>query len=243
MLQPVLPVATVSRCPSISAPRGSRSSAMSADARSSSEAMRPLCSRPRTGTALESMRRSKFRSGCFLRTRELLSTNVERAVDRAALHAPAVPLDAQPVLITAIHAERSGTPSVAVATSFVTTVTLGLGITLGNLDSQTAGSSSAVVLAGSALFAGIVAQRGEHKLVRDVFIGARLMLVLVALSALAAAASIAFGATCDVRGWIWGGGAVTSAGATASLAVAWKNAKPLRRRQDPSDTGDKMISA
>lgn len=122
-------------------------------------------------------------------------------------------------------------------------VTLGLGITLGNLDGQTAESSSAVVLAGSALFAGIVAQRGEHKLVRDVFIGARLMLVLVALSALAAAASIAFGATCEVRGWIWGGGAVTSAGATTSLVVAWKNAKPLRRRQDPSDAGDRVITA
>ena len=177
------------------------------------------------------------------KTRELLSTDVERAVDRAALHAPMVPLDADPVLITAIHAERSGTPSVAVAISFVTAVTLGLGITLGNLNSQTAGSSSAVVLAGSALFAGIVAQRGEHKLVRDVFVGARLMLLLVALSALAAAASIAFGASCDVRAWIWGGGAVMSAGATASLAVAWKNAKPLRRRQDPSDAGDRVITA
>jgi hypothetical protein len=164
----------------------------------------------------------------------LLSTGVEVAVDRASLHAPLVPADADPVLVTAISAERSGTPTVAASIALVTALVLTLGAAVGDLATATAGSSSAVVLAGSALFAGVVARGGEHRLVRDVFLGARLMLVVVALAALAAAASIAFGASGGVRDAIWLAGAAASWIASVALALAFLRAEPLRRRRLPS---------
>jgi len=45
-----------------------------------------------------------------VRTEELLSTDLERAVDRASLHAPRVTLDAEPLLVAAISADAPTSP-------------------------------------------------------------------------------------------------------------------------------------
>ena len=160
---------------------------------------------------------------------ELLSTGIERGVDRASLHAPRVPLRADPVLTTAISAERSGVPTLALVISAVTALLLVLGASVARLDSPTAGSSVAVLLAGSALFAAAVARGHEHRLVRGIFAAPRWLLSVVALAALAAAASVAFGAEPGLRDGVWYCAFAASALACLGLAVAFWQAAPLAR--------------
>jgi hypothetical protein len=163
-------------------------------------------------------------------TDELLSTDIERAVDRASLHAPRVALDAEPLLVTAIYPERADLPTLAFATSAVTALLLLIGAALGNLGSPTAGSSVALLLAGSVLFATTVARSGEHRLVRGIFAGPRWLLSIVAVAALAAAASVAFGAGDGVRDVIWYSAGGLSLVACLSLAVGFSRAASLTRR-------------
>ncbi len=165
------------------------------------------------------------------RTERLLSTGIERSVDRASLHAPGVGLGAEPVLVAAISAERSDVPTLAFATSAVTAALLLAGAAIGDLDSPTAGSSVALLLAGSVLFTTAVARSGEHRLVRGIFSGPRWLLSIVALSALAGAAGVALGAEPGLRDAIWYAGGGASALACLSLAVALRHAVSLTRRQ------------
>ena len=169
------------------------------------------------------------------RTGELLSTDIERAVDRASLHAPRVALDAQPLLVTAICPERADLPTLAFATSAVTALLLLIGAAVGDLGSPTAGSSVALLLAGSVLFATTVARSGEHRLVRGIFAGPRWLLSIVAVAALAAAASVAFGAGGAVRDVIWYSAGGASLAACLSLAVGFSQAAPLTRRHARPD--------
>ena len=172
------------------------------------------------------------------RTDALLSTDIERGVDRASLHAPRIGLDAEPVLVTAIRAERADLPTLAVATSAVTALLLLVGAAVGDFATRTAGSSVALLLAGSVLFTTAVARSGEHRLVRGVFAGPRWLLSAVAVAALAAAASVAFGAQGDVLDAIWYPAGVVSLMSCLALAVAFLRAAPLARRQVPPGADD-----
>jgi hypothetical protein len=174
------------------------------------------------------------------RTGELLSTDIERGVDRASLHAPRVALDAEPLLVTAICPERADLPTLAFATSAVTALLLLIGAALGNLGSPTAGSSVALLLAGSVLFATTVARSGEHRLVRGIFAGPRWLLSIVAVAALAAAASVAFGADDGLRDVIWYCAGAMSLLACLSLAVGFFRAASLTRRQTRSGADDEL---
>jgi hypothetical protein len=168
-----------------------------------------------------------------------LSTDIERGVDRASLHAPGVALDADPVLTVAVSAERSGVPTLAFVISAITALLLLLGAAIGRLESPTAGSSVAVLLAGSVLFAATVARGGEHRLVRGIFVGQRWLLSITAVAALAAAASVAFGASPGARDAIWYAAGGASALACLGLAVAFGQAEPLKRRQSGPGTDDR----
>ena len=168
------------------------------------------------------------------RSDELLSTDIERSVDRGSLHAPRVALDAEPLLVAAISPERADLPTLAFATSAVTTLLLLLGAAFGNLGSPTAGSSVALLLAGSVLFATAVARSGEHRLVRGIFAGPRWLLSIVAVAALAAAASVAFGAGDGLRDVIWYAAGGMSLLSCLSLAVGFFRAASLTRRHSRS---------
>ena len=174
------------------------------------------------------------------RTGELLSTEIERHVDRASLHAPRVALDAQPLLVAAITPERADLPTLAFATSAVTALLLLLGAALGDFDSPAAGSSVALLLAGSVLFATAVARSGEHRLVRSIFAGPRWLLSVVAIAALAAAASVAFGAGEGARDVFWYCAGTISALACLSLAVGFFRAASLTRRQHRSGADEEL---
>lgn len=170
----------------------------------------------------------------------LLSTDIERSVDRASLHAPRVALDAQPLLVAAISPERADLPTLAFATSAVTTLLLALGATVADLGSPTAVSSVALLLAGSVLFTTAVARSGEHRLVRAIFAGPRWLLSIVAVAALAAAASVAFGADDRVRDVVWYSGAAISGLACLSLAVGCYRAASLTRRQHRAGADEEL---
>ena len=172
------------------------------------------------------------------RTDELLSTDIERAVDRASLHAPRVALDAEPLLVTAISPERADLPTLAFATSAVTALLLLFGAAFGDLGSPTAGSSVALLLAGSVLFATAVARSGEHRLVRGIFAGPRWLLSIVAIAALTAAASVAFGADDGLRDVVWYCAGGVSLVACLILAVGFFRAAPLAHRRHRSGAGD-----
>ncbi len=174
------------------------------------------------------------------RTGELLSTDIERAVDRASLHAPRVALDAEPLLVAAIVAERADLPTLAFATSAVTSLLLLVGAAFADLSTRTAGSAVALLLAGSVLFATAVARTGEHRLVRGIFAGPRWLLSIVALAALTAAASVAFGANDGVRDAIWYSAGAISMLACLSLAVGFFRAASLTRRRHPSGTDEDL---
>lgn len=174
------------------------------------------------------------------RTDELLSTDIERNVDRASLHAPRVGLDAEPLLVAAISPERADLPTLAFATSAVTTLLLLLGAALGDLGSPTAGSSVALLFAGSVLFATAVARSGEHRLVRGIFAGPRWLLSIVAVAALAAAASVAFGADDGLRDLVWYCAGTISLLACLSLAVGFFRAASLTRRQHRSGADEDL---
>lgn len=175
------------------------------------------------------------------RTDELLSTDIERSVDRGSLHAPRVALDAEPLLVAAISPERADLPTLAFATSAVTSLLLLFGAALGDLDSPTAGSSVALLLAGSVLFATAVARSGEHRLVRSIFAGPRWLLSIVAIAALAAAATVAFGADDGLRDVVWYCAAAISALACLSLAVGFFKAASLTRRQHRAPGADEDL--
>ncbi len=172
-------------------------------------------------------------------TNKLLSSDIERGVDRASLHAPGVALDADPLLKVAVSAERSGVPTLAFVISAVTALLLLLGAAVGRLGSLTAGSSVAVLLAGSVLFAATVARGGEHRLVRGIFVGQRWLLSITAIAALGAAASVAFGASPGVRDTIWYAAGGAGALACLGLAIAFMQAKPLKRKQGEPGTDDR----
>ena len=174
------------------------------------------------------------------RTDELLSTDIERGVDRASLHAPRVALDAEPLLVAAISPERADLPTLAFATSAVTALLLLIGAAFADLGSPTAGSSVALLLAGSVLFATAVARSGEHRLVRGIFAGPRWLLSIVAVAALAAAASVAFGANDGVRDVIWYSAGALSLLACLSLAVGFLRAASLTRGQTRSGAHDDL---
>ena len=174
------------------------------------------------------------------RADELLSTDIERSVVRASLHAPRVALDAAPLLVAAIVPERADLPTLAFATSAVTSLLLLCGAIFGDLATPTAGSSVALLLAGSVLFATTVARSGEHRLVRGIFAGPRWLLSIVAVAALAAAASVAFGADDGARDVIWYSAGGLSLVACLTLAVGFFRAASLRRPQTLSDTEDDL---
>jgi len=85
-----------------------------------------------------------------------------------------------------------------------------------------------------------VARTGEHRLVRGIFAGPRWLLSIVALAALTAAASVAFGADDGLRDVIWYIAGGVSLLACLSLAVGFFRAASLTRRRHPAGTHEEL---
>lgn len=81
------------------------------------------------------------------------------------------------------------------------------------------GPAVSVLLAGAALFSGVAASRGEHRLVRAVFSGTRRWLAAIALAALAASSSLAMEMPDPHPLWVWRVAAVVCS--AAALRLSW----------------------
>lgn len=123
--------------------------------------------------------------------RDEFLSEVDTNVDRAALYASA-PLteDRSTIVYAEVAPERAGRTSLAAATSLVVTGLLWCGVASG-LDARNPAPSVSLLLAGAALFSGLTAAQGGHRIIRRVFAASRRWLTLVALVALTASASLA----------------------------------------------------
>lgn len=116
---------------------------------------------------------------------------IEVDVDRAALYArEEIAAGTDVELHLTIAPERAGRLFQAAVTSLVVCALLWLGVGSG-LDAGNPGASVSLLLAGAALFSGISASLGEHRLVGAVFNATRRWLGVVTVCALAASASLA----------------------------------------------------
>lgn len=149
--------------------------------------------------------------------------------DRAAIHAPNVPQNADPALLFVLRAERWCFARVAFAVSVVTAGLLLLGSTVGDLDSKVAGPPITVLLAGSALFSAVAARTGEHNLVRVLLLLPRRVLFLNALASLVAAATLALGLSSSAICVAWWICFSVAAVAAAILGVTFRKAAPTER--------------
>jgi hypothetical protein len=147
--------------------------------------------------------------------------------DRAAIHAAHVPVGAPGVLLFGVRAERTTFPVVGFAVAWITAGLLLIGAFLGDLEPTQAGPPISILLAASAVFAGAVARAGEHRLVQALFAGPRLLLVISALSALAAASSLAYGASAGTLCVVWKVAAATSVVVAAMLTLTLLIARPI----------------
>ena len=131
-------------------------------------------------------------------------SEADQNVDRASLYAcRTVPRGAHVQAYVEIAPERHGRTFQAAATSVVVALLLWLGVASG-LDSDNPGAAVSILLAGAAIFSGLSASRGTHKLVRIVFAGTSRWLAAVTLAALTASATLAmeFPARRPVSVWL-----------------------------------------
>lgn len=117
-------------------------------------------------------------------------SDIELDVNRAALHAPDIGRGEEIVAALEIAPEGSGRTSQASVTSLVVAAMLWLGAASG-LDAESPDATVSILLAGAAVFAGVTAVLGEHRLVSAIFSGARRWLFVVTLAAVAGSASLA----------------------------------------------------
>lgn len=165
---------------------------------------------------------------CFLFDKDAGAVYAEDGeADQAALHAARVPLGTRTAILFGLRAERTSFPIVGSAIAWVTGALLLGGALVGDLASVQADSAIAVLLAASAVFAGVVARSGEHRVVQALFAGPRLLVVVSALSALVAAAALAYDVSSTALDIVWKLAAATSLIVALMLTITLKAARPI----------------
>ena len=165
---------------------------------------------------------------CFLYDQDTEEVYAEdENADRAALHAARVPLGARTALLFGLRAERTSFPVTSWVIAWASGLLLLGGVVLGDLDPERADSAVTVLLAASAVFAGVIARSGEHRMVQALFAGPRLLLAITALSALCAAGSLAFGLSSRTVDTIWWVTAAISLIVAMMLTITLAVARPI----------------
>lgn len=111
-------------------------------------------------------------------------------VDRASLYASGIREDQRPAVFAVVAPERGGSTTQAALTSVTVAGLLWLGVASG-LDATTPGAAVSILTAGAALFSGLAAVQGEHRLVKRIFAASRRWLIVVTFAALVASALLA----------------------------------------------------
>lgn len=140
------------------------------------------------------------------------ASDFDRNVNRASLYPPKSVGEYGLDAFVEVAPERTGATSQAAVTSVIVAGLLWAGV-FSDLDATTPGPAVSLLLGGAALFSGVSATRGEHRLVKKVFSRARLWLAVVTVAALAASTSLALEIpdTQPVEVWTWAAIACTVA--------------------------------
>lgn len=142
-------------------------------------------------------------------------TNVNRASLYAYLEIDA---DSDVDAYVEVAPERSGRTFQAAATSLIVAALLWLGVASG-LDAKNPGPAVSMLLAGAALFSGVAAVQGEHRLVKNVFSASRRWPVLTTVAALAGSASLAMEIPDEHPVSVWRYAAIAST--VAAVRLGW----------------------
>ena len=144
---------------------------------------------------------------------------VDSNVNRASLYAnQSMDPHGDVTAYVEVVAERQGKPSLAVGAAAIVSILLWVGV-LSHLDSRNPGSAVSILLAGAALFSGLLAVSGEHPLVSHLFSASRRWLSLVAVAALAASAALAMQAPSERPVGVWLVAAVIAS--VAAVRLGW----------------------
>ena len=150
---------------------------------------------------------------------DVAASAVDENVNRASLYAREH-VDAEDDVDAYIEVapERSGKTFQAAATGVVVAALLWLGVE-SDLDAKNPGAAVSLLLAGAALFSGLTAVQGEHRIVKNVFSTSRFWLAVVTVSALTASATLAMEIPKEhpVAVWRWAAIACT----IAAVRLAW----------------------
>ena len=139
--------------------------------------------------------------------------------NRASLYASEhLDEESSPDAYVVVAPERRGPTSQAAATGVLVASLLWLGVASG-LDAKEPDAAVSILLAGAALYSGVVAVRSEHVLVTKLFSASRRWLAVAALAALAASASLAMQIPNAHPTGIWRTAAI--AATLASVRLAW----------------------
>lgn len=156
---------------------------------------------------------------------------IERDVDRAALHTPWVDEQGDWTVVVRIRMERLGFPTQALLASSFTSAVLSAGLWAEAFSNSEMAPAVSLLLGGSAIVSGFGFSAGEHSLLRAIFFPLRLLLAISLVSALAAAAAVAFDLSESVSFVVWEVAAVASVLVTAILTVTLMRSAPLHRRK------------
>lgn len=140
-------------------------------------------------------------------------------VNRAALYASdELDPDTATAAFVEVTPERAGRPFQAATTSVIVAALLWLGVDSG-LDAKNPGAAVSLLLAGAAIFSGLSATQGRHRIVKRVFTTSRFLLAVVALAALAGSASLAMEIPNQHPIGVWRIAAIVCT--VAALRLAW----------------------
>lgn len=145
-------------------------------------------------------------------------SDFEANVDRAALYGRELEEGQATAAFAVVAHERAGKVSQAATTSVFVAALLWLGVA-SKLDASSPGPAVSILLAGAALFSGIAAAQGEHRLVKRIFAASRRWLLVVTISALGASATLAMEVPDAEPVDVWRWAAI--AGSAAALRLSW----------------------
>jgi hypothetical protein len=153
--------------------------------------------------------------------RDMPVSDAEGNVNRAALY-PDEGLDAGQEVVAAVNIapEGPGRLDQAATTSLLVSALLWLGVVSG-LDADSPDAAVSLLLGGAALFSGVTAVSGEHRLVRMMFSATRRWLLVVTAAALAASASLAMEVPDESPLQVWWAAAALCT--IAGLRLVWSS--------------------
>jgi len=147
--------------------------------------------------------------------------SAERRADRASLHAlQEIEPGREVVAALEIAPDETARTGQATATALAVTALLWAGVMSG-LDAENPDATVSILLAGAAVFAGVTAVLGEHRLVSDIFGATRRWLLVVTGAAFVGSVSLAMEMPDAHPVGVWLIAAAACTGATLRLAWSW----------------------